>query len=326
MATAASSRESIAALNDARLQALVLAEGEAASEREIEELVAATDPIVDSVLARYLRSRTLLTYEDAEDIRATIQLRLVLKLRTVASAPEEAIRNFRGYVATLAYNAVNDHLRKRFPERARLKTRLRYALTRDERLALWPADAGLLCGLAAWNGREDFVEDAEMPARLDPDDAPAALERIFRAAGAPVLFEDVVESLAAAWNIVDAEARALDEVAEPPDPAARIEDVDFARALWSEIRELPPMQRKALLLNLRYGGESNIISLLVLSRIARFDEIAEVLEMSRTELAALWRELPIEDAALAQRFGITRQQVINLRKSARARLSRRLGR
>ena len=61
-------------------------------------------------------------------------------------------------------------------------------------------------------------------------------------------------------------------------------------------------------------------------RIARFDEIADALEMTRSELASIWRGLPIDDATIAKRFGITRQQVINLRKSARTRLSRRLGR
>jgi hypothetical protein len=41
-------------------------------------------------------------------------------------------------------------------------------------------------------------------------------------------------------------------------------------------------------------------------------------------MAAVWNELPLEDAVIAERLGATRQQVINLRKCARARLSRRL--
>jgi hypothetical protein len=40
----------------------------------------------------------------------------------------------------------------------------------------------------------------------------------------------------------------------------------------------------------------------------------------------LWKELPLDDLTIAGRLGATRQQVINLRKSARARLVRRLGR
>ncbi|HYI12218.1 MAG TPA: hypothetical protein VEK57_24405 [Thermoanaerobaculia bacterium] len=327
-------RDELAALSDARLGELVRAEG-LVVEREIERLLAEGQPVIDGVLARYTRSRTMVTPEDAEDIQATIHLRLVMKLRAIGSGPDEAIQNFRGYLATLAYNVVNDHLRKRFPERARLKARLRYALTHDPGLAIWQADAGLLCGLAAWQGREDSLPSpvatmdaavgAAIDAAVEARSAAPALAQIFRVTGKPVLFEDAVDAIAGAWKILDLDTAPLDSI-EAPDTATRIEDLDFARALWAEIRELPPMQRKALLLNLRYGGESNIVSLLILGRIARFDEIAEALEMSRPELAAIWRGLPIDDATIAERFGITRQQVINLRKSARARLSRRLGR
>jgi len=54
------------------------------------------------------------------------------------------------------------------------------------------------------------------------------------------------------------------------------------------------------------------------------NQIAEVLEMLPEKFAELWNDLPIDDAAIAQRLGITRQQVINLRKSARERLGRRM--
>jgi len=41
-------------------------------------------------------------------------------------------------------------------------------------------------------------------------------------------------------------------------------------------------------------------------------------------LASLWNKLPLQDADIALLLGITRQQVINLRKSARERLARRV--
>jgi hypothetical protein len=40
-------------------------------------------------------------------------------------------------------------------------------------------------------------------------------------------------------------------------------------------------------------------------------------------LSALWDQLPLDDLSIAARLGVTRQQVINLRKAARARLARR---
>jgi hypothetical protein len=53
-------------------------------------------------------------------------------------------------------------------------------------------------------------------------------------------------------------------------------------------------------------------------------ELAAALEMSAEELAAAWDHLPLEDAAIGKILGASRQQVANLRKCARERLSRRL--
>ena len=325
-----SGREQLIALNDHCLEALIRADGSAV-ERAVEQLILEAQPIVDAILSRYARSRSVLSREDAEDVRATIHLRLMVKLRQVPRTPEEAVRNLRGYVARLTYNAVSDHLRTRFPERALLKRRLRYALNHDHGLALWMAAAGQVCGLAAWRGREDAIE--QIPQRaieavraIERDDASSALHHFFRESPQPALFESVIDAVAEAWGLVDLPPAQLNDLAASSDPMDRAEEIAFVRVLWSEIRELRPMQRKALLLNLRYSGETNIVSLIVLAGMATFDEIAAMLEMSRPELMSVWRALPMEDAKIAERFGITRQQVINLRKAARHRLSRRMRR
>lgn len=318
-----STRESSGRIRPVRI---LIETNEAAAERRIARLIAEMQPVIDTVLARFTRTRTLVTREDAEDIVATIQLRLVLKLRAAEQLPGEPIHNLRSYVAALAYNAVNDHLRKRFPEHARLKTRLRYALTHDARFALWPSPEGTACGLAAWAGREDAIGQLtpETIEHISRDSTAEALQEVFAATGGPVLLEAIVDAFAEAWHVVDRDPASIESIEHPATGNAG--DLDFARALWGEIHQLPPMQRKALLLNLRYGGETNIVSLLVLARIARFDEIAEALEMTRGELAAIWGSLPMEDAKIAERFGLRRQQIINLRKSARERLWRRLRR
>jgi hypothetical protein len=46
--------------------------------------------------------------------------------------------------------------------------------------------------------------------------------------------------------------------------------------------------------------------------------------MPAQEFAGLWNELPLADDAIARRLGLMRQQVVNLRKSARERLGRRM--
>jgi hypothetical protein len=329
LATLPPDREELVHRNDGHLAELIRSD-DVDVERETERIIAGQQPIIDAILAHYTRTR-LLGPEDAEDVSANVHLRLVLKLRCIPTDLGEAILSLRGYVARLTYNAVSDFLRKRYPERTRLKARLRYTLTTDERFALWPANIGPVCGLAAWSGRDEALEQlpqraVSIAAAIAPGEAATALAQIFRAVERPVLFEATVNTIAEAWRVIDTPTPTVEEVGRVDSDEQRLEDLDFARVLWLEIQLLPAMQRRALLLNLRYGSDANIVSLLVLARIARFDEIAAALELTRAELSSIWNALPMEDAKIAERFSITRQQVINLRKSARARLSRRLRR
>jgi len=94
--------------------------------------------------------------------------------------------------------------------------------------------------------------------------------------------------------------------------------------VWREVELLPPRQRIALLLGLRDENGSPITSLLILLRIVTFDDLAAAVELSSGELAAIWDRLPLADLAIAERLALSRQQVINLRRSARERLRRRL--
>jgi hypothetical protein len=96
------------------------------------------------------------------------------------------------------------------------------------------------------------------------------------------------------------------------------------QVLWSEICLLPRRQRVALLLNLRNPQGINIITLLPLTSIATFEEIAHALEIPAGEFETLWANLPLDDLSIARYLGATRQQVINLRKTARERLLRRI--
>jgi len=64
--------------------------------------------------------------------------------------------------------------------------------------------------------------------------------------------------------------------------------------------------------------------LFTLTGIVKSAEVADLLGMPLEQFAELWRRLPLEDLAIGELLGISRQQVINLRKSARARLTRRM--
>jgi DNA-directed RNA polymerase specialized sigma24 family protein len=119
----------------------------------------------------------------------------------------------------------------------------------------------------------------------------------------------------------------LDHLPDPRADAAMDFDLRTRlRRLWSEIRQLPPRQCAALILNLRDEQGKGAVVLLPLTGTASMRQIAAVLEMPAARFAQLWNRLPLDDAAIGEMLGATRQQVINLRKAARARLARRMRR
>ena len=71
-------------------------------------------------------------------------------------------------------------------------------------------------------------------------------------------------------------------------------------------------------------GGVNAITLLIVLGVTTVDNIAPIVGMTAPELAGVWNELPLDDLTIAERLGVTRQQVINLRKAARERLARRM--
>ncbi|MBC7910231.1 MAG: sigma-70 family RNA polymerase sigma factor, partial [Pyrinomonadaceae bacterium] len=165
------------------------------------------------------------------------------------------------------------------------------------------------------------------------------LSAIFAWAGAPVEL-DLLTSICAEWWDVSDKAVEIDagsNVEGGEEAAAGVQIADqrpavsveterriYLERLWNEITELPARQRAALLLNLRDEGGRGIVDLWIIARLATPEAIAEALSLTLKEFAELWSELPLDDNRIAALLGITRQQVINLRKSARERLARRV--
>lgn len=326
-ADAGGTRELVAA-SDPRLEPL-LRSPEDAREAEIARLIAQVAPLIDGILTRQGRRSPFLR-QDAGDIAAVVHFRLLLKLRGLSSSADDAVHDFERYVAGLTYNAIHDHLRAAFPARARLKNRIRYILMRDPRLARWAVHGELVAGLAPFQGQE-LTTDALLaphevtPAMLDASRPGDALAAMLRAMGGPVPLETLIDLAARLWNVNDVRMPMGDvpgdrEFAAAP-PAEQQTDL---HALWREIRALRPMQRKALLLNLRAPESVDLIAVFVRTGVASWNEMADALEQTSAGLAAIWNDLPFDDTAIAQLLGITRQQVINLRKSARERLARRM--
>jgi DNA-directed RNA polymerase specialized sigma24 family protein len=291
---------------------------------------------------------------DLEDVHAAVILRLarhLLGLR-VAGNPEEPVRAFAAYVAAVAHNACHAFLRVRSPDRARLRSRTRYVLTRAAPLALWENGTHSLCGQAAWRGAawnpatverlSDLSRRIGAFAGPQPDGAampfPRLVESLLARLQGPARFEDVVDALAAILGITDRPATAprsddgppadpLDDLAAPgASPEDAIVQRDFLTRVWVEIQTLPLRQRAALLLNLRDPDGRGMIGLFPLTETATVAELARALEIPEDRFQTVWSDLPWEDEGIARWMGVTRRQVINLRKCARERLARRLRR
>jgi RNA polymerase sigma factor (sigma-70 family) len=302
----------------------LLASARSEDEREL-RLLDQGQSVVRRVL---LSSRQNIREEDLADIVSTVNLRIVRRLRQL---DQEPIANFADYVATLTYNVIYDFLRSRYPQRTRLKNRVRYALQKDGRFALWEANGETVAGLASWIGREPGatavrVADIVSVAAADPQRTAKAISAVFAHAGAPMLLDDLVGLLAEMWNVTDIhEAVGRDAVAsEAANPAAQYESRQYLATVWAEVRSLRQPQRAALLLNLRDGEGRNALALLLLARIATAEQIAEAIGITLERLTGIWNDLPLDDLSIASILGRTRQQVINLRKAARERLARRM--
>jgi RNA polymerase sigma factor (sigma-70 family) len=347
------------AQNDALLLPWLHSADEAESERLLAHLVAEhAEPVIRQIIRSRLRYHTdyrgsASERQDADDACSEAFVRLLERLKECRSHPaEKAIGNFRGFVAVTAYHVCHQYLRGKYPQRQILKDKLRYLLTHQPGLGLWPGESGKLhCGFAAWRGqKEDWPREnrlRQLPDelqtvmqtalgradfhRLNPAELVAA---IFNQAGHPLEFDELVSVVAALRAVREQVAQsAADEERDDPfaniadhrvNVAAEAEQRHFLKWLWTEIGHLPVRQRMALLLNLRDEQGGGVVALLPVTGVASIRQIAAMLEMPLEELARLWPELPLEDSAIARRLSLTRQQVINLRKCARERLGRRI--
>ncbi len=336
--------ESATQHSDALLSPFLHATSEAESENLLTQLLdEQAGPIIKKIVRSKLDDR--LSGQDADDVYCDVVTQLLDRLRLCkTNYRSDAIRDFRNYVAVTTYNACHGYLRSKYPQRYRLKNRVRYLLTHHPDMSLWKTNEGeWLCGFVTWTTSRvnhfasttrlhQLREDSQMHDDLPRASLISLIDAIFKKVGEPVELEALVNTVADLQGIKDLPVVAnLDEhelskyatSGAPTAFVAELEHRSYLQRLWSEIVQLPLSQRAALLLNLK-DMQEGVLMLLPLAGVATIRQIAQAVAIPTKEFAKLWNELPLDDAAVAQRLGVTRQQVINLRKSARARLSRRM--
>jgi RNA polymerase sigma factor (sigma-70 family) len=338
---------------DPLLQPFLQATNEDDAQRLLARLVSEqAEPIIRRIAGRKFYGQSSRAGYEAEDVRAEILVQLLARLGELKRAPNwNPIGDFRSYVAVVSYHACYKHLREKYPQRHSLKSRFRYLFTHQENMALWEGkDGQFYCGLAVWMDRNISTESGRVqrlragllrPAevgigRRDPSQVPLAnvASAILGWTEGPIELDDLVNIVAAWLGINEPSTEhgdtgdqydALERLPDPrPGFETEVEQRVYLQRIWGEIQLLPARQRTALLLNLRDAQGGDCTSLFPIMAVATVRQIAEALAMPAEQLAELWNELPLDDARIAQRLGITRQQVINLRKSARERLWRRM--
>src|SRR5215217_4745649 len=302
------------------------------------------EPVINGVIGFKLRLNSYRETQrvEAEDIHQEVVLQLVAQLQRFRKFPEaNPIGDVRGMAAVIAHRTCARWMRRQFPERHAFKNRLHYLLTRQRGFALWQdGDGKQVAGFATWQEQKKprlVLEIERLPTHLrTPKSAKSpeladSIAAIFNHVGSPVEFDELVSVLAAIRGISDQpveefaqENGAVEPAAVGPDQAWRIEKRMFLQRLWEELQQLPLNQRAALLLNLKDPSGFGCITLFPATGIATVRQLAGALEITAENLAELWNDLPIEDARIAELLGLTRQQVINARKSGRERLARRL--
>ena len=320
-----------------------------ASDEQVDELLLQlinthADPVIKGVIRFKLRLSSYSAAQRAEsdDIYQEVILQLLAQLQKFRKLPDaHPIADVRGIAAVIAHRTCARWLRRQFPERHALKNRLHYLVTRQRGFALWQnAEGQLIAGFDAWQNQKIASKRVELESlrasigsRGNSHALADTVAAVFNHARGPIEFDELVTAVASLLGIGDQPMESLaddeDAVASLPDvnerdPAWRIEKRIFLQRLWEELQQLPRNQRAALLLNLKEGSGLGCITLFPATGIASVRQLADTLEMTAETFAALWNDLPLEDAKIAELLGLTRQQVINARKSGRERLARRL--
>jgi hypothetical protein len=296
-------------------------------------VVVHAQPVARRVIARRLHGAPP---DQLDDVCNDALASLIARLRALRREPPEnsPISDFAAYAAGVTANAVNQHLATRYPERNRLRRRLRMVCVSEGRLRMWESSNGnWLCGLPGHAG-DDRARAADLEAckselarvRL-PRELADLVVLILKQTGQPVELNELTQLCASVTGAID-QQQDVDRLEDTlPDTAAlasyRTEMGGWVRQLWAEISALPDRQRFALLLNLR-SAQGTAIELIEDLGVATFRQLADVLGMTKEGLAEIWNRLPLDDKEIAEKLGVERQQVINLRSAARQRLQRRM--
>ncbi len=342
MPPASSVEGDVTSASDSLLAEFLTVEDAASRERALRVLLEReAAPIIRGVLLRKSSGA-----QESEDITSAAREQLIRQLDALRTGQRETpIRDFRNYVAGVAYSAWAEHLRNENPERSMLLNRIRYLLenrTARRGFALWEGEHGRKwCGLPQWsksstplptprlqwllNDPVAAARDAFRNRYWERNELHMLVAELFEWLGTPIELRDLVFVVAEILEICGrtdasradaAEVSDSSTVADQSSAAEQLIWKEYLLWLWQQLAKLPPRQCAAFLLN------SSVLRDFELLGIASIRSLAPRFGMPPERLAMMWQRLPLDDRQIASELQCARQQVINLRRVARDSLSR----
>lgn len=271
---------------------------------------------------------------EAENLYQDILTKLLQRSQDwLADTDKNAIHNYRNLVITIATNACHDYLRAKSPNRARLKNKLRELCARHRDFKIWAGAAHeQLCGFTVWEKEaksgtameqirkwqifpDSFFVSGEDVQRLT---FTKLVAEVLQQAGGPVELEAMTKLLTTLLGTQDHPLESLDQEQadtdwQPIDPATnaelRLEGRATLQLLWEEIRQLPRQQRAAVCLSLTDQNGNDLFSILLEAEAVTWTQLASDLDLSQSEFIELLRQLPMDNASVANYLSTTRAMV-----------------
>jgi RNA polymerase sigma factor (sigma-70 family) len=308
------------------------------------------EPVLKSFFFRKLRTSLRINDEsrinqDALEMISEAKLRIFRQLQSKSDESQNGIGDIEAYSRTVARNVFNQYLRNKYPKRFSIKNQCRYLLTHHPGFGHWLDKGVWLCGTAERQNADFEQKGGEISPELRSEIQAHIAENRVAFRGKEIIetvriilqkiddvisLDDLVASVVEILGIEEPTETAESDLSSVNEPSGspvvhrQIEAKEFAARLWNAVLELPVRHRVALLLNFKDENGDDLAAVFPMLQVASIREIGEAVNMPSETIAAVWNELPWDDRQIAEHLGLKRQQVINLRQSAKQALRRKL--
>jgi DNA-directed RNA polymerase specialized sigma24 family protein len=323
----------------------------------IDELIIShVDPVIKKILLQRLRlhfngSHRDLSSSEAEDIYQTVVMKLFGNPRVCNLARlHNNIDELRKYTAAIAHNVCNDFFRAKYPERNRLKDKLRDLLRRHPDFASWREQDRTLCGFANWIGCHQSNKAERLIHEIDENSNAAEIEGLNLTALAgsqlsklvadlfcwcqgPIDIDNLIYIVAKLHGIKDCPVESLtcDNLAvhRIVDPFGShheyIELKDLLLGLWTGLLDLPHNHRRAFIYMSQDQAGESLLHRMLREQLVTVSQIYAMLELTREELIEIWDLLPMDTQTAAAKLGVDSRLIAKWRHRATKKLAVNLG-